>query len=70
MCTLLKGKPYGLAHIKYTDPDDKNSSFEGVGVFTQGELHMGPFICIRDTGHKYSYSLMMNGRPADNHYHT
>ena len=36
MCTLYKGKPYGLAHILYTNPDDKYNSFEGLGVFDRG----------------------------------
>ena len=67
MCTLYKGKPYGLAHIKYTDDDNKNLSFEAVGVFSQGKL-TGPFLSISDDGFADSYSLMMNGRPADNHY--
>jgi hypothetical protein len=47
MCILYKGKPNGLAHIQYTDPDNKNLSFEGIGVFTDGTLHMGPFIYIK-----------------------
>jgi hypothetical protein len=42
MCILYKGKPNGLAHIQYTDPKSKWLSFEGIGVFTDGKLHMGP----------------------------
>ena len=36
MCTLYKGKPNGLAHIKYTHPKSYFMSFEGVGIFTDG----------------------------------
>ncbi len=46
MCILYKGKPSGLAAFKYTDPQSKYDSFEGVGVFTDGKLHNGPFIFI------------------------
>lgn len=46
MCTLYKGKPYGLAHITYKDPHERWLSFTGVGVFNDGKLHMGPFTCI------------------------
>ncbi len=33
LCTLLKGVPYGPAFIEYTDPEDDDLSFKGVGVF-------------------------------------
>ena len=36
LCTLYKGKPNGLAHIKYSNPNDKTWSFEGLSVFTDG----------------------------------
>ncbi len=36
LCTLYKGKPNGLAHIKYSNSNDKAYSFEGLGVFTDG----------------------------------
>jgi hypothetical protein len=36
MCTLYKGKPYGLAHIQYNDPESDYHSFEGLGIFTEG----------------------------------
>jgi hypothetical protein len=39
ICTLYKGKPHGMAQIKYDDPDDKDNSFKGVGVFVDGRLH-------------------------------
>ena len=44
MCTLYKGKPNGLAHMQYYDPNNQRLSFEGIGVFTDGQLHMGPSI--------------------------
>ena len=69
MCTLYKAKPYGLANIQYTDDDNDFLSFEGVGVFSEGKL-MGPFTCKYGDGWGLSFSLMMNGRPADNHYCT
>ena len=48
MCTLYKGKPNGLAHMQYSNPDPNNQwlSFEGIGVFTDGQLHMGPSIFV------------------------
>ena len=48
LCTLYKGVPYGPAYIEYThsDPDEKWLSFEGVGIFTEGKLHMGPMTVI------------------------
>jgi hypothetical protein len=50
ICTLFKGKPYGPAYILYTDEGDNFLSFEGVGIFTEGLLHMGPFTCINKDG--------------------
>ena len=70
MCILYKGKPTGLAVLQYNDPDQKWLSFEGVGVFTDGELHNGPFLCIRGDEWGSSFSLMTNGRPADNQFYT
>jgi hypothetical protein len=70
MCTLYKGVPNGIAQISFKHPTDKDESFEGVGVFTDGRLHMGPFTCLRGDGNRYSYSLMIDGRPADSHYYT
>jgi hypothetical protein len=70
-CTLYKGIPYGLAQIHYNDPDDNDwLSFEGLGIFTDGKLQMGPFSCIARDGRARSSSLMMNGRPAENHFYT
>ena len=43
---LYKGVPNGLAYIHHKSPDVRNFSFEGVGMFTDGKLHMGPFMCI------------------------
>jgi hypothetical protein len=56
LCTVLKGVPYGPAYIEYTHPDKKGFSFEGVGVFTEGRLHLGPFTAIDGDGIGYSYS--------------
>jgi hypothetical protein len=56
LCTLLKGVPYGPAYIEYTHPSEKWRSFEGVGVFTEGRLHMGPFTGIDGEGDAYSFS--------------
>ena len=39
-------------------------------MFTEGRLHMGPFTAISGTGIGYSFSQMINGRPADSHYYT
>ncbi len=56
LCTVLKGVPYGPAHIEYTHPSNKSLSFDGVGVFTEGRLHLGPFTFIRGDGWGFSYS--------------
>ena len=56
LCTLLKGVPYGPAHIEYTHPSNKAYSFDGVGVFCEGRLHMGPFTAIDGYGWGFSYS--------------
>lgn len=70
MCTLYKGVPYGLVRIQYKDPNSKWLSFEGIGIFTNGELHMGPFFCVDGLGYIWSFCHMMNGRPAENEYLT
>ena len=70
MCTVYKNKPYGLAHIQFTDPDVLSLSFEGYGVFTDGQLHMGPFTCLDGSGHTWSFTHMLNGRPADGSFLT
>ena len=46
LCTLFRGKPNGLGYINYKDPKSKWLSFDGVGVFSDGKLHMGPFTCL------------------------
>ena len=48
--------PYGPAHIEYTHPSRKDLSFDGVGVFCEGRLHMGPFTAIDGDGNGKSYS--------------
>lgn len=58
LCTLYKGVPYGPAYIEYShpDPDNKYISFEGLGIFSEGRLHMGPFTAIDGVGIGHSYS--------------
>ena len=58
LCTLYKGVPYGPAYIEYThsDPKRKDLSFEGVGIFSEGKLHMGPMTVIDGENNFYSYS--------------
>ena len=36
VCTLYKGIPYGLSLISFKDPNDKSSSFKGIGFFNEG----------------------------------
>ena len=67
---MYKSVPYGLAHILLEIPDDPYNSFEGLGFFTSGILHDGPFTYTRKDGHSGSYTLMKEGRPADNHFGT
>jgi hypothetical protein len=69
-CTLYKGVPYGLARISFKHPTLDGNSFEGIGVFTDGKLHMGPFTCQQGDGFRRSYSLMIDGRPADSSFYT
>ena len=70
-CSLYKGVPYGLAHISFKHPTENWNSFEGMGVFTDGKLHMGPFTCqCGGSGFRRSYSLMIDGRPADSSFCT
>jgi hypothetical protein len=68
MCTLFNGIPNGIAIIQFTHPKFKKQSFKGVGVFEDGQLHNAPFSCIEETGAGYSFSKMLNGRPADNSF--
>jgi hypothetical protein len=51
LCTVYKGVPYGLAIIKYSHPDNKDLSFRGVGVFTQGKLSNSSFSCVKGSGY-------------------
>ena len=50
MCILYKGKPNGLAHIQYDNPWSDWLSFEGLGIFTEGQLDKGPFTFIKGNG--------------------
>jgi hypothetical protein len=68
ICTLFNGIPNGIALIQFTHPNFQKHSFKGVGVFEDGKLHNGPFSCIEGTGAGYSFSNMMNGRPAENSF--
>ena len=70
ICTLWKGVPHGLAIVKYTDHKNEYDSFLGVGVFNHGQLHNGPFSCIKGKKWGKSFSKMQNGRPADGSYCT
>ena len=70
LCTVYKGTPYGLAIIKYKDPENDYLSFKGVGVFNQGKLSNSSFSCICGDGFGHSYTKMENGRPVDNSYVT
>jgi hypothetical protein len=70
LCTVYKGVPYGLAIIKYSDPDHIAYSFKGVGVFNQGKLTNSSFTCIKGNNNGLSFTKMENGRPADNSYST
>ena len=56
LCTLYKGVPYGPAYIEYTHPSNKALSFDGVGVFNEGRLHLGPFSAIDGQGNGLSFS--------------
>ena len=68
MCTIYKGKPNGLAHIQYNDLESNYYSFEGLGIFTEGQLDKGPFTYIKGNGWKESISCMLEGRPGDSSY--
>ena len=56
LCTLYKGVPYGPAYIEYIHPINKFLSFDGVGVFSEGKIHMGPFSAINGNGTGISFS--------------
>lgn len=70
MCTLYKGQPTGPAIIVFSHEKLDWLSFKGVGMFKNGELHMGPFICLNKYKIGLSFSKMTNGRPSDNDYLT
>jgi len=77
MCTLYNGVPFGPALIRY-DSDKKTMSknFEGIGIFTNGQLHMSPFLCQMGDGtgpkkkKRRLYTHMIDGRPAEKHFGT
>ena len=70
ICTLYNGVPHGLAVIQYTNPESKDLSFVGVGVFNHGQLHNAPFSWVNGYNYGRSLSKMQNGRPADGSYLT
>jgi hypothetical protein len=70
ICTLYKGIPYGLAIIKYSNPNDKFNSFKGVGVFNQGKLNKSSFTCITEMEIGKYFARISNERPADQSYAT
>jgi hypothetical protein len=70
ICTLYHGLPHGIALITYTNPDDKWSSFRGLGIFNNGKLHNAPFTSFNGNGWGRLLSKMENGRPADESYLT
>jgi hypothetical protein len=76
MATLYRKKPIGPAYIQYKHPKTPSKSFEGVGMFTNGKLHMGPFLCRtakegkEGDGKRILFSHMIDGRPADKCYAT
>ena len=68
ICTTYQGIPFGPAFIVYHDPNKLQRSFNGVGIFNEGKLHMSPFVCVDGNGKRSLYSLMINGRPSTGHY--
>jgi hypothetical protein len=70
MCTLYKEKPIGPAFIEYHSDEVKSKRFEGIGIFTNGVLHMGPFLCRMGNGKRRLFSHMIDGRPAEKHFAT
>ena len=70
MCTLYKGKPNGLALMEYHDSTSQFKSFEGIGVFTDGQLHMGPSTFAQEDSLRRLYSCMLHGRPANTSFFT
>jgi hypothetical protein len=69
MCTLYKGKPFGLAKISCID-DAPANSFDGIGVFNNGVLHKGPLLCNTHKGKRRLFTHMIDGRPADDKFST
>jgi hypothetical protein len=55
LCILYKGIPNGPALITYNSSDIEYYSFVGVGTFTNGKLHMGPFTAIDGFGFTFSF---------------
>ena len=70
ICNLYKGVPYGLAIISYTDNNNPDESFKGVGVFRDGKHYGTPFTCVFPNGLGVSFSKMIDGRPCHSNNHT
>ena len=69
-CTTYKGVPFGPALIKFEHESDKGLSFKALGIFNNGVLSNGPCLFIKLTSEVKLFSLMANGRPADNTFST
>jgi hypothetical protein len=74
MCTLYKGIPFGPAYIEYYDNETISKRFYGIGIFSNGKLHNGPFLCQMgddSTNEKRRlFTHMIDGRPAEKHFGT
>jgi hypothetical protein len=66
LCTVHKNVPYGLAIIKYKNPDSSDESFKGVAIFNKGKLDMTQFLCIEGNGWRFQIMNMKDGRPQQN----
>ncbi len=70
-CTTYQGVPFGPALIKFNHENFKGLSFEALGIFNNGILN-GPCLCIKSSqGNETKlFTLMINGRPSDDHFST
>ena len=69
-CTTYKGVPFGPALIKFEHDSDQGLSFKALGVFNNGVLSNGPCLSIKLSNEVKLFTLMANGRPADNTFTT
>ena len=50
---ILDDKPHGLCFLNYEgDKDNEHSSFRGMGVMREGELHGGPACFMKGNGER------------------